>query len=79
MSIGYLQYDSFRGTSQTAVEIVKETPKRYQIRTLVRTRFFLGTRPANMVCWVPKAAVTLEPKAGVQVIQGDALPLHSRD
>jgi hypothetical protein len=61
-SRGILFLQSFAGVIGTEVAVLRETPKRYVIQALGRTRL-AGRRREILegeVAWVPKSAVRLE-------------------
>ena len=57
---GWLQLDGWEGRTQQEVEVIGETPKRYRIRALTRTRL------AGYCRWVQPGSVALVPKAAVR-------------
>ena len=56
MTYGYLCLDSWAGRTETLVEIVAETPKRYRIRALSKTKL------AGRYRWLEEGQTTLVPK-----------------
>lgn len=62
--LGYLYTNSYAGTLKAQVEIIGETPKRYRIRALSRTRL------AGKCRWIYRGETALVPKDAVQITPG---------
>lgn len=69
---GWLQLDGWAGRTQQLVRVVGETPKRWRIRAICRTK--LGGRCrwiyAGERALVPRHTITDEPIAGVGIVWG---------
>ena len=65
MTYGYLCLDSWAGRTETLVEIVAETPKRYRIRALSKTKL------AGRYRWLEEGQITLVPKYAVRIIEDE--------
>ena len=59
---GFVYTNSYAGRRENRVEIIRETPKRYEIRAITRTKLAGRDRwlENGEVAMVPKWAVTLE-------------------
>ena len=53
------------GSFDWPVDIMRETPKRYQIRTRRKTALPRGWVPKGTLAWVPKSAVSSQQPAGL--------------
>lgn len=56
----YLLTDSYAGRSEQAIAVIGETPRRYRIRTVMRTRMPGRCR------WLAAGETTLVPKTAVR-------------
>ena len=61
---GVLFTISRMGSFPWAVDVMRETPKRYQIRTRRKTALPRGWVPRGTLAWVPKSAVTVVGQSG---------------
>lgn len=70
MTEAWIQLDGWVGRTQARVEIVGETPYRYRIRAVTRTRLAGRQRWLNVgeTALVPKHAVRMKQAEGVAVV-----------
>lgn len=59
---GFIQLDGWAGRSESAVDVIGETPKRYRIRAINRTKLAGRSR------WLDVGQVTLVPKRAVTFV-----------
>lgn len=62
MRAGWLNVETWAGRYHTIVELIGETPKRYRIRALQRTRL------AGRDRWLDAGGTALVPKSAVDMI-----------
>jgi hypothetical protein len=63
MRIGYLGLDGWAGRRERKVEVVGETPKRYRIRAIEKTKLAGRNR------WLDVGKTALVPKYAVRLIE----------
>ena len=62
-----LLLDGWEGRTETPVEVIAETPKRYRIRAIERTRL------AGRYRWLMPGEETLVPRTAVRIAAGEEL------